>query len=237
VATDEAFLKTQVDALLGTQFDTRDGRQVPESDTVVLRNGAVKIEAAFLYADLAGSALLSKACPWTTTATIIRAFLDGATRLIIKHGGVVRSFDGDRVMGIFMGDNKNSSASICGREIHWMVRQILDPAAKKRFQSVRDKGIEIRHGVGIDVGEVRAVRSGIRNSNDLIWIGKAASFSAKLSDIRDPGYHTYISSRTFAKLSKDAKFDDKGASRWEARTFAFAGENETVYRSNQWKKP
>jgi adenylate cyclase len=206
----EAFLKAQVDTLLGANFDTRDGRVVPESDTVALSNGAVKIDAAFLYADLAGSALLSKACPWATTATIIRAFLDCSTRLIIKHGGVVRSFDGDRVMGIFIGGNKNSNASICGREIHWMVRKILDPAAKKRFKSIRDNGIEIRHGVGIDVGEVRAVRSGIRNSNDLIWIGKAASFSAKLSDIRANGYHTYISSRTFNSLSKEAKSDANG---------------------------
>ena len=197
----------------------------------------MKVEAAFLYADLAGSALLSKACPWTTTATIIRAFLECSTRLIIKHGGVVRSFDGDRVMGIFNGDNKNSNASICGREIHWMVRKILDPAAKKRFKSIRDNGIEIRHGVGIDVGEVRAVRSGIRNSNDLIWIGKAASFSAKLSDIRVNGYHTYISSRTFNRLSKEAKSDASGESLWEAMTFNFAGETETVYRSNHWKKP
>lgn len=139
-------------------------------------------------------------------------------------------------MGVFMGDSKNSNASICGREIHWTVRKIIHPAAHKQFASIRDNGIEIRHGVGIDVGEVRAVRSGIRDNNDLIWIGKAASFSAKLSDVRDIGYHTYVSRRTYNKLNADAKFLE-GKNMWTSTTFAFAGETETVYKSNQWKKP
>jgi class 3 adenylate cyclase len=140
-------------------------------------------------------------------------------------------------MGVFVGGSMNSNASICGREIHWAVRQIIDPAARKQFKSIRDNDIEICHGVGIDVGEVRAVRSGIRNNNDLIWIGKAASFSAKLSDIRDPGNHTYISSRTFNKLGKSAKYDADGKSRWVSAKFSFAGETETVYKTNQWKRP
>lgn len=237
MATDETFLKDRVDTLFGTTFNAREGRVVPATDDVVLKDGAVKIDAAFLYADLGNSALLSKLCPWSTTAKIIRCFLDCSTRLIVKHGGAVRSFDGDRVMGVFVGDSKNSNASICGREIHWAVRKIIHPAARRQFKSIRDYDIEIRHGVGIDVGEVRAVRSGIRNNNDLIWIGKAASFSAKLSDIRDPGNHTYISSRTFNKLSEPAKYDTDGASRWTSAQFSFAGETETVYKSNHWKRP
>lgn len=234
--TTETFLKDRVDTLFGTNFEQRDGRVVPATGDVVLKNGAVKIEAAFLYSDLAGSAKLSKSCPWSTTAKIIRAFLDCSSRLIIKHGGHVRSFDGDRVMGVFIGDSKNSNASICGREIHWSVRKIIQPAAAKRFTSISDNGIEIRNCSGIDVGEVRAVRSGVRDSNDLIWIGKAASFSAKLSDVRDGGYCTYVSSRTYNKLSNEAKFDDDGKNMWQAQSFVFSDETETVYRSNHWKK-
>jgi adenylate cyclase len=237
MAVNEAFLKDRVDTLFDTSFNSRDGRVVPESSDVALRDGAVKIEATFLYADLAGSAKLSKACPWSTTAKIIRAFLDCATRLIIKHGGVVRSFDGDRVMGIFIGNNKNSAASICGREIHWAVRNIIQARAEKKFQSIRNNNIQIRHGVGIDVGEVHAVRSGIRDNNDLIWIGKAASFSAKLSDIRNAPYHTYISSRSYNALNEAAKLDSEGKNMWVKTSFSFAGDTETVYKSNNWKKP
>lgn len=237
MATDETFLKDRVDTLFSTTFEERDGRVVPSTVDVALKNGAVKIDAAFLYADLAGSATLAKLCPWGTTAKIIRAFLDCATRLILKHGGHIRSFDGDRVMGVFIGESKNSSASICGREIHRAVRRIIQPAATKKFDSIKNNGIEIRACAGIDVGEVRAVRSGVRDNNDLIWIGKAASFSAKLSDVRDVGYQTYISSRVYSKLGKDAKFDADGKNMWSSASFFFAGETETVYKSNHWKKP
>jgi len=237
MVVDVAFLSERVDTLFGTTFEERDGRVVPATADVALKDGAVKIDATFLYADLAGSARLSDVCPWSTTAKIVRAFLDCSTRLIIKHGGKVRSFDGDRVMGVFIGDANNSKASICGREIHWIVRKVIHPKAHSQFKSIRDNGVEIPHGVGIDTGEVRAVRSGIRNSNDLIWIGKAASFSAKLSDVRDHPYHTYVSSRVYNRLSEGAKFAKDGENMWDGATFTFAGKIEKVYRSNHWRKP
>jgi len=236
MATNEAFLKDRVDTLFGTNFQQRDGRIVPSSSDVTLKDGAVKVDAVFLYSDLAGSALLSQACPWTTTAKVIRSFLDCATRLIIKHGGAVRSFDGDRVMGVFMGGRKSSNASICGREIHWAVRNIIQPAAESKFKSIKDNGIEIRNCSGLDLGEVRAVRSGIRDNNDLIWVGKAASFSAKLSDVRETGYHTFISKRVYNALADDAKFND-GENMWTSSSIEFAGQTEIVYKSNRWKKP
>lgn len=237
LAVNEEFLKERVDTLFGTTFNEREGRVVPTTDDITLKNGAVKINATFLYTDLAGSAKLSSVCPWSTTAKIIRTFLDCSTRLIVKHGGEIRSFDGDRVMGVFVGASKNSSAAICGREIHWIVRKVISPKAREKFDSIRSNDIEIRNCSGIDTGEVRAVRSGIRDKNDLIWIGKAASFSAKLSDVRDVGYHTYVSSRVYNKLNENAKQDGDGKNAWSSTTFSFASSAETVYKSNHWKKP
>ncbi|MBX9647943.1 MAG: adenylate/guanylate cyclase domain-containing protein [Xanthobacteraceae bacterium] len=237
MAVNEDFLQEHVEKILGTTFNERDGRVVPSTGDVALRDGAVKIDATFLYADLAGSAKLSSVCPWSTTARIIRAFLACSSRLILKHGGSIKSFDGDRVMGVFIGDSKNSNAALCGREIHWTVRKIIDPQARKRFKSISNNRIAIRHCCGIDTGEVRAVRSGIRDNNDLIWIGKAASFSAKLSDIRDITYHTYISHRVYSRLNDSAKYDDDGNVAWKSVIFKFAGQSEIVYKSNNWKKP
>jgi adenylate cyclase len=236
MAVDEDILREHVDTILGTSFSERDGRVVPTTDDVALKDGAVKIDATFLYADLAGSATLADKCPWDTTAKVIRAFLDISTRLIRVHGGEIRSFDGDRVMGVFIGDIKNTSACRCGREIHWAVRKILQERATAKFASIRNNKIVISHCVGIDSGEVRAVRSGIRNHNDLIWIGKAASFSAKLSDVRDAPYCTYISSRVYNKLGPTEKKNGDD-NIWTPAKFTFAGKEESVYKSNHWKKP
>ncbi len=226
-------VKDEVDSILSISWDERSGNVIPDTNDVALKNGAVKIEATFLYADLAGSSVLAKKCPWGTTAKIIRTYLDTAVRIIKYHGGEIRSFDGDRVMGIFKGESPNTSAANCARKIDWVVTNVINPKAKEKFQSIRDNDIKIKHCVGIDTSEVRAVRSGIRNNNDLIWIGKAAGFAAKLSDIREYPYEVYISKESYNKLHESAKKDGQ-EDVWASTTVAISGETYTVYRS---KKP
>lgn len=225
------------DRVFETEWNVRDGNVVPEADTVALADGAVQLEAAFLYADLANSSALARHCPWKTTAKIIRAYLECATRLIRAYGGEIRSFDGDRVMGVFIGDMKATYSTRCAREIDWTVEKVLGPKAKENFKSVRENGIEIRHGVGVDVGTATAVRAGIRDNNDLIWIGRPPSFAAKLSDIRDYPYSVHITKACFYKLAEAETKLPNGEAIWEQRSYPFAGEQKTVYRTKRMLTP
>ena len=229
-------LETEIDTILDTKWNERSGNVVPESSDIKLTNGAVEIEATFLYADLAGSSVLAKLCPWETTAKVIRAYLDCCTRLIRIYGGEIRSFDGDRVMGIFKGDSSNTQATNCAREIDWVVEKILNVKAKEKFKSIRENNLHIKHCVGIDFGKVRAVRAGIRNNNDLIWIGKAPSFAAKLSDVRHYPFSVYISVECFGKLSESSKLSGT-TSIWEPALLKFAGEDKWVYRTKFMRTP
>jgi len=231
----EATLKTAVDNIFGTALTERNGTVVPTTDTVT-NSQAVKLEAAFLYADLAGSAMLTRLCPWQTTAKIMRAYLDCTSRIIRAWGGEIRSFDGDRVMGVFIGDLKNTHATNCAREIFYMVDRILAPKATSKFDSIRNNSIELKNGIGIDYGDARAVRAGIRNSNDLIWIGRAPSFAAKLSDIRDFPRSVYISNDVYKRLPDSSKVSGE-TNIWTAKTFTFAGESHTVYGTSYLKTP
>ena len=225
-----------VDDIFASAFEEREGRKVPESDDVALAKGAVKLDATFLYADLAGSGRIAAACPWDTTARIIRAYLDCAVRLIRSHGGEIRSFDGDRVMGVFMGDSKNGDAANCAREILWMTEMVIQPKATAKFASVRKGGVKVQQACGIDTGVSRAVRAGIRNNNDLIWTGRAPSFAAKLSDIREFPYCTFISEAVYKRLNEGAKMS-KGNTIWERRSVKFADTNEIIYRSSYARQP
>jgi class 3 adenylate cyclase len=229
-------LTEEVETILDIAWDERSGNIIPDTTDVVLKNGAVKLEATFLYADLAGSSVLAKKCPWETTAKIIRTYLDTSVRLIRHHGGEIRSFDGDRVMGIFKGDSPNTSAANCARKIDWVVENLINPKAKAKFKSIQNNDIQIKHCVGIDTSEARAVRSGIRNNNDLIWIGKAPSFAAKLSDIREYPFSVYISNDCFKKLNETAKKNGE-ESIWVARTFTLNEETHTVYRTKHMLSP
>ncbi|MFN7098872.1 MAG: adenylate/guanylate cyclase domain-containing protein [Flavobacterium sp.] len=229
-------LETQIDNTLSINWEERNGTVVPETDSIALKNGAVKIEATFLYADLAGSSKLAKICPWQTTAKIIRAYLDSCVRIIRDHGGEIRSFDGDRVMGIFKGEFQNTNAANCARKIDYVVEEIINPKAKAKFKSIKDNDIKITHCVGIDVGDTRAVRAGVRNNNDLIWIGKAPSFAAKLSDIRKYPYSVYISKACYLKLATTAKKSGND-NIWISENFVFAGETHIVYKTKNMLSP
>ena len=232
----KAELEGYVDETLSIGWSVRDGTTVPSTDTVVLKNGAVKISAAFLYADLASTSQLAKVCPWETTAKIIRSYLDTSVRIIRYWGGEIRSFDGDRVMGVFIGDMKNTNATKAAREIFYTVEYILGPKATAKFKSIKDNGIKLKDCVGIDYGDARAVRSGIRNNNDLIWIGRAPSLAAKLSDVRNYAACVYISEASYKVLDASAKLVN-GEDIWTKRTFTFAGASETVYSTNHTLTP
>lgn len=229
-------LEADVEDVFGTKFEERDGRKIPSSEDVSLSHGAVKVEATFLYADLAGSSAIAAACPWDTTAKILRAYLRCATRLMRAYGGEIRSFDGDRVMAVFMGDSMRSYAADCAREIYWTTENIIRVRARERFASIRKNEIKIHQACGIDAGTVRAVRAGIRNSNDLIWIGRAPSLAAKLSDIRAFPHCTFITKAVYDRLRESSKFPD-GKTIWESSSLAFAGTSEPIYRSNWMKRP
>lgn len=228
-------LSDAIDSVFSTSLTERDGTVVPTTDTVT-NSQAVKLDAAFLYADLAGSAMLTRVCPWETTAKIMRAYLDCTTRLIRAWGGEIRSFDGDRVMGVFIGDRKNTHAANCAREIFYTVDRILAPKATSYFKSISNNNITLRNGIGIDSGTSRAVRAGIRNNNDLIWIGRAPSMAAKLSDVRDYPRSVYISSTVYKAMAADGKIVD-GNDIWVAKNFTFAGESHTVYGTRMLKTP
>jgi hypothetical protein len=73
--------------------------------------------------------------------------------------------------------------------------------------------------VGIDTGEVRVARAGVRNDNDLIWVGRAPKIAAKLSSIREQGYSTYITEAVFDKLHESAKVFN-GQQMWERRSWS-----------------
>lgn len=229
-------LCNEIESRLSVKLSARDGRVIPSTADVVLKDGAVKVSATFLYADLAGSSVLSEICPWSTTAKIIKTYLYVCSRLISVWNGQIRSFDGDRVMGVFMGNHPSSNAVKCAREIDYTVHHALNPTAKAKFKSIKDHGIEIRHCVGIDHGEARAVRGGIPDKNDLLWIGKPPSFAAKLSDIRDYPSEVFISSRVFNRLNDDQKLNN-GESIWTKRSFKFARGTENIYSTTKMLAP
>jgi class 3 adenylate cyclase len=224
-------IETRVRSIFKDQWTTRNGTVVPDTDDIALGNDAVLLDGTVLYADLAGSTDMVDRYRRAFAAEIYKAFLYATARVIRAEGGEIVAYDGDRVMAIFLGDSKNTCAVRCGLKINWTVGSVVMPLLKKQYP---DSTFKIRHVVGIDTSDLWVARTGIRGANDLVWVGPAANYAAKLTEL-DANYPTWITHRVYDKMSKDAKYATDGSRMWEQRSWTPMG-GLTVYRSSYWWK-
>lgn len=229
-------LATNVGNILNATWSTRDGTVVPKTEDVALTNGAVKLDAVLLYADLFHSTELQRTFDNRVVAKVVRAYLSSMTRLIKHRGGVVRSFDGDRVMGVFVGNRKNTNAALCALNMKYAVTKVLRPKAEAKYPSLTKHGFKIEHCAGIAASEVFVVRGGVRGSNDLVFVGSAPNIAAKLSELRNSPYHSWIAWNVYNRLRPEAKFSD-GKNMWSSAKRTLAGREWDLYKSSWWWKP
>jgi class 3 adenylate cyclase len=217
----------EIRSIFQDKWTIRDGKVVPDTDDIALGNQAVKLDATVLYADMADSTGLVDHYKHEFAAEIYKAYLIGACRVISDLDGTITAFDGDRVMAVFIGDRKNTNAAKCALTLNALVNEV-NSLLKSSYPNTAFK---LRHTVGVDTSDILVVRTGIRNANDLVWVGRAANYAAKLSAIGEEGYPTYITEGVYTRLSDEAKYGGQPRTNmWEKRTWAAKG--IVVYRSS-----
>ena len=130
-------ISKDVQEIIDTPWALRKGQVIPDTQDVKLKGGSVELEATFLYADLADSSRMAKELDRRVTAKIIKSFLATSCKRITACGGKVKSFDGDRVMGVFMGGSKNTDAAKCALQINYVVQKIIRPKFEKKYETVK----------------------------------------------------------------------------------------------------
>jgi class 3 adenylate cyclase len=226
-------LKKNVQTIFSDQWEATSGRVVPEPSSVTLGNTAIEFESAtVLYADLDGSTAMVDEKTWQFSAEIYKAYLECAARLIKAKGGEITAYDGDRVMAVFIGDSKNTSAMLAALNINWAVSHVINPAVAKQYPNT---DFMVKHSVGIDASSIRAARIGVRGANDLVWVGRAANYAAKLTAVPSDTSCAWITKEVFDVANESAKFH-QGESMWKKYTWTKMGDME-IYRSTWWKSP
>lgn len=221
-------IRAEVRKVLSAPWDRRTGQVVPNSEDIKLSGGAVELDAVFLYADMADSTLLAQTWKPEAAAKVIRSFLDASTRVIRSEGGKIRSFDGDRVMGIFVGGFKCTAAARCALKINYAVTEILQDELASAFSDY-PSSFRVSHCTGAALGKALLVRGGVRNNNDLVSVGSAPNVAAKLSGLRT-GHSSYITSELYDEMSNTAAFSD-GRPMWSREFRTIASRNIMLYRS------
>lgn len=118
-------LQADVKKIFADSWTTRNGTTVPDPSTVQLGNDAVNLDATILYADLDGSTNLVDTETATFAARIYKAYLKVAAKIIRAEGGVITAYDGDRIMAVYIGSSKNTSAVRAALKINYAVQRII----------------------------------------------------------------------------------------------------------------
>lgn len=223
-------LKAQVIKIFKEQWTERDGTVVPTSDDVQLGNDAVKLQATVLYADMDGSTNLVDSKKAHFAAEVYKTFLYCAAKVIRAEGGEITAYDGDRVMAVFLGGSKNTNAARAALKLNYARTKIIQPALLAQYPN---SNYTLRHVVGIDTSSLYVARTGIRGANDLVWVGRAANYAAKLSALGSD-YATRITEDVYNMLNASLRETD-GKSMWEKATWKAMG-NQEIYRST-WRWP
>lgn len=224
----ESDLRKKLGEIFGTAWEIRDGKVVPEPEDVALGKDAVRLDGTVLYADLADSTDMVKNKKPEFAAEVYKAYLDSACRCIRQNNGVITAFDGDRVMAVFLGESKNTSAVRSALNIKWAV-SVVNEEMKKRWTT----DFVVRQCVGIDTSSLFVAKTGIRGSNDLVWVGRSANFAAKLSALRNPPYASWITSEIYNNMHESVKYakkDGRAISMWESHYWA--EQSITIYKSS-----
>jgi len=225
----KADLEKEVAAVFMAKWDERDGNVVPEDDSLTLGNDAVKLKATVLYADLADSTALVDSQSAFVAAEMYKTFLHCAAKIIRSEDGVITAYDGDRVMAVYIGDMKNTRAVRSALKINYAGLSIINPAQKSMYTSI---SYTLKHVVGIDTSQLFVAKTGVRGANDLVWVGRAANYAAKLATLPH-SFSSYITEEVYDAMKEDVKVAADGRPMWEAvRWNNF--DDRIIYRSNWW---
>ena len=225
-------LETEVKEIFRARWTKREGQVVPDPEDLQLGNDAVTLKATVLYADIADSTELVDVHSPMFSAEVYKAYLRCAAKIIKSEQGTITAYDGDRVMAVFLGDTKETSAVRSALKIHDAVHEIVNPLLKNQYPK---KTYQLKQVIGIDTSDLFVARIGVRNDNDLVWVGRAANYAAKLCSL-DEKYSTYITDDVFDAMDKEVKYGGKNqVLMWDKDIWAERN-NMRIYGSTwMWK--
>lgn len=222
-------LEKEVSAIFSEQWSQRDGRDVPDPESLGLGNDAVKLDATVLYADMADSTQLVDTKPAWFAAEMYKVYLTCAARIVRDEGGAITAYDGDRIMAVFIGDSKESTAARTALKINGAVQLIINPLIEKRYPN---ETYRVQHHVGVDTSSLFVARVGVRNNNDLVWVGRSANYAAKLCSI--PENKVFITDDVFKRLREDVKINGNPKQlMWQERRWTQM--NDMRIHSSAWR--
>lgn len=198
-------VEAEVKRIFRQQWEMSKATTVPEPSYIALEKNEAKVidDGTVLYADLSGSTDMVQNYDPHFAAEVYRAYLFSAAQIIRNEGGIVTAYDGDRVMAAYLGKTPNTNAASTALKINYAVNKIINPAIAAQYGS--KIAYAAKQVVGVDRSALWVARTGVRGDNDLVWVGRAANYAAKLTEIANDDA-SFITGEVYDRLADSAKY-------------------------------
>jgi class 3 adenylate cyclase len=178
----------------------------------------IQLSATCLFADIRDSSGLTNALGNDFAAKTIKAFFAAIVPVIEEKGGVVGDFNGDGALVLFSGEGRARRAISVAMEIQRIAGHMIASRVEehlKRFDIAEHGpgGIEFSVSIGVDDGDLYAVRVGTSENSGVSWVGQSSNTSAKLSRQSPPG-SIAVTREVSEGLSDDTDGDGTHGATW-----------------------
>lgn len=179
-------------------------RRILDGDT--RRGFGSSIEAVTMISDLRHSTELSAEWPRDQMIALLDAYFEAIVDPIERLGGEVLKFMGDGMLAVFPLDKPDACANLI-----LSVREGQERLGALNAEN-RSRGLpELRHGIGVHLGEVNYGNIGSRHRLDFTVIGPVVNIASRLQDLtREAGFPVLVSGDFAARAGRPDEFQNVG---------------------------
>ena len=176
------------------------------SDGVEIQLGGVEREVTMLFVDIRGFTAFSEANPPEKVVSMVNRYLGLTSRSIQDNGGTIDKFMGDATMAVFNAPNDVPDHALKAVKAAWAMKQ---GSVALREEILRDYGVDLQFGVGINTGTAVVGNMGSDFRMDYTAIGDTVNSAARLEANSEKG-QILISEATYQLVKDHVDVKDLG---------------------------
>jgi adenylate cyclase len=168
--------------------------------------GGAEKELTILFVDIRGLTAFSEKNPPNKVVQIINGYLELTSHAIHQNSGTIDKFIGDATMAIFGAPNDLPDHALCAVKAAWTMKM---NSAKLRELILREYGVDLQFGIGINTGVAVVGNMGSESRMDYTVIGDTVNTAARLESNAGKG-QILISDATYQLVKDHIEVTDLG---------------------------
>ena len=197
--------KQHIQGLFGRFVAPEVVRQILDSGIELQLGGTLK-DVSLVFVDIRGFTAFSETNPPEIVVEMVNRYLGLTSRSIQENGGTIDKYIGDATMAIFNAPNDVPNHALSAVKAAWAMKQ---GSITLREEILRDYGVDLQFGVGINSGPAVIGNMGSDFRMDYTAIGDTVNTAARLESASKGG-QIIISDATYQQVKDHVEVEDLG---------------------------